>query len=180
MNYIVLDLEATCWQDRTNANQNEIIEIGAVKIDSGGTIISEFEEFIQPSLNPTLSDFCKKLTTIKQSDIDGADEFKKVILKFKNWINLDEPYLLCSWGFYDKKQFIKDCQLHHLDSNWVEQHISLKHQYATFKKLKRPIGMGGALKNENIILEGTHHRGIDDARNITKIFIKNLNSWTFN
>jgi inhibitor of KinA sporulation pathway (predicted exonuclease) len=32
--------------------------------------------------------------------------------------------------------------------------------------------MGGALKMEGIILEGTHHRGIDDAINIAKIFRK--------
>ncbi len=38
--------------------------------------------------------------------------------------------------------------------------------------------MGGALKRENITLEGTHHRGIDDAKNIAKIFLKNFNHWT--
>jgi len=104
-NHIILDLEATCWKDRGVKKQNEIIEIGAIKIDGNGKLISEFSEFVKPKLNPELSDFCKELTTIGQSDIDSADTFDCVIERFKKWINLDEPYILCSWGFYDRKQF---------------------------------------------------------------------------
>jgi len=37
--------------------------------------------------------------------------------------------------------------------------------------------MGGALKMEGIKLEGTHHRGIDDATNIAKIFRKYINKF---
>ena len=180
MNYIIFDLEATCWEDRNINKQNEIIEIGAVKIDDEGNIQSEFAEFIKPKLHPILSDFCKDLTTITQQEIDAADSFKEVIERFKQWINLEEPFVLCSWGFYDKKQFSKDCDLHDLNKDWLENHISLKHQYAQIKKLRRPMGMGGALKKEDLTLEGTHHRGIDDARNIAKIFLANFNYWNVN
>ncbi len=37
--------------------------------------------------------------------------------------------------------------------------------------------MGGALKMEKLTLDGTHHRGIDDARNIAKIFKTNILKW---
>lgn len=177
INHIILDLEATCWKDRNVKKQNEIIEIGAIKIDGNGKIISEFSEFVKPKLNPELSDFCKDLATIEQSDIDSADTFDIVIERFKKWINLDEPYILCSWGFYDKNQFAKDCDLHNLDKNWLNNHISLKHQYVKIKKLNKPIGMSGALKREGFELDGTHHRGIDDARNIAKIFLANIDKW---
>lgn len=180
MNYIILDLEATCWKERSVNNQSEIIEIGAVKVDNNGVVISEFNEFIKPKLNIELSPFCTELTTIKQSDIANADEFKIVIGRFKEWINIDQNYILCSWGFYDKKQFIKDCNLHNIDIAWLNNHISLKHQYAKMKGLRKPIGMGGAIKKEGLKLEGTHHRGIDDAKNITKIFLANINMWSFN
>ena len=178
MNYIILDLEATCWKDRNTEKQNEIIEIGAVKVNAEGKITDEFNEFVKPKLHPILSDFCTELTTIGQRDLDSADTYDKVIARFKNWINLSEPYLLCSWGFYDKKQFQKDSELYGLETGWLEQHISLKHQFAKIKELKRPIGMDGALKMEKLSLEGTHHRGIDDARNIAKIFINNLGLWS--
>ena len=175
MNYIVFDLEATCWKERSSNQQNEVIEIGAVKLNDQGKIIEEFSEFIKPMLNPILSEFCKELTTIQQIEIDDAEEFSHVIENFKSWIG--KEYLLCSWGIYDRKQLIKDCELNGLDSGWVQKHISLKHQYTEFKNLRRPIGMGGALKMENLSLKGTHHRGIDDAKNIAQIFIKHLNNW---
>ncbi len=177
MNYIILDLEASCWKDRSINKQNEIIEIGAVKINDKGESLEEFCEFIKPKLNPTLSDFCIELTTITQNEIDSADTYDKVIERFKNWINIKEPYVLCSWGFYDKKQFEKDCKLHDLQTDWLKNHISLKHQYADIKNLKKPIGMDGALKKEGLELDGTHHRGIDDARNIAKIFKANPGKW---
>ena len=177
MDYIILDLEATCWQDKTQKHKDEIIEIGAVCVNENKEIVSQFSEFVKPILNSRLSDFCKELTSITQSQIDKADTFDIVIKRFKDWINIKEDYTLCSWGFYDKSQFKADCELHQLETKWLTNHISLKHQYAEIRKLTKPIGMSGALNLEKINLEGTHHRGIDDAKNITKIFIKLFDEW---
>ncbi len=33
--------------------------------------------------------------------------------------------------------------------------------------------------NEGLELEGTHHRGIDDAKNIAKIFIRYFEEWEY-
>ncbi|MDC8003660.1 exonuclease domain-containing protein [Aureisphaera galaxeae] len=178
MNYIIFDLEATCWEG-WDKSQNETIEIGAVLVNDRKEIISEFEQFVRPLKHPVLSDFCKDLTSITQSDVDNAPYFGEAIEKFKKWFNNDEEYVLCSWGFYDKKQLESDCEIHGLNADWVEKHISLKHQYGKFKKLRRAIGMKNALLHEKMNLEGTHHRGIDDARNIAKIFIKYFEEWEF-
>lgn len=179
MKYIIVDLEATCWEDKGPRYKSEIIEIGAVCINEQGKTESEFCEFVKPTLNPILSEFCKQLTTISQANVDAAGSFKEVITRFKSWINTEEDYVLCSWGFYDKSQFKSDCELHRLDTNWLNHHISLKHQYADVKNLSRPIGMGGALKMEQLKLEGTHHRGIDDARNIARIFTRHMGQWKY-
>jgi len=168
MNYIIVDLEATCDNKITNM-VHEIIEIGAVKINENGELIETYDEFVKPAINPVMSEFCRNLTGIEQFRIDKADTFPKVIEKFKKWLN--EDYFLCSWGHYDKKQFINDCKLHEIDSEWAEKHISIKHEYAKINKCK-PCGMSKALEREHITLTGTHHRGIDDAKNIAKIFIK--------
>jgi len=149
MNYIVLDLEATCWEGK-NKSTNEIIEIGALCIDSNQNVLGEYCSFIQPKLNPILSDFCTELTTIEQKDVDNAPLFPEVLYDFLDWIeSFGEPYYLCSWGFYDRTQFKKDCTLHGLDTTWLKQHISLKHQYADIHNLRRPIGMKGAFERNS-------------------------------
>lgn len=67
-------------------------------------------------------------------------------------------------------------KFHKLDTSWTDNHISLKHQYADIIGLRRGVGMKKALSMEKIKLEGFHHRGIDDARNIVKIFLSKFNS----
>ncbi|MFB6363320.1 exonuclease domain-containing protein [Paenibacillus elgii] len=170
MNYIVLDLEATCWEnDRTK--QNEIIEIGAVKINDKLEIVDEFQSFIKPILNPWLSDFCKQLTSITQDDVNQAEYFQQAIQRFQDWIG-KEDYILCSWGFYDKSQLTKDCELHTISTKWLANHISIKHQHGKLIGKERGVGMARALDMLKLPLDGTHHRGMDDARNIAKIFVK--------
>ncbi|ODS35296.1 MAG: 3'-5' exonuclease [Candidatus Altiarchaeales archaeon WOR_SM1_86-2] len=176
MHFIIVDLEATCSKNGKLSPQ-EIIEIGAVKIDGNGDIINTFNEFVKPKINPVLGKYCKDLTGIKQSQVDGAEGFSEVIEKFKKWIG--GKYLLCSWGYYDKKQFISDCKLHDIDGTWAEKHTSIKHEYAKINNCK-PCGMAKALKREGIKLEGVHHRGIDDAKNIAKIFIKYMDTFIQN
>ncbi|MCH2043039.1 MAG: exonuclease domain-containing protein [Saprospiraceae bacterium] len=177
MKYIVLDLEATCWQEKTG-KQNEIIEIGAVAIDEDREVLDEFNAFVRPTLHPTLSTFCTELTSIQQHDVDQADTFPTVITQFWDWI-ATKDYYLCSWGHYDRIQFKNDCELHDLDTKWLVPHISLKHQYSEIKFTRKRFGMKRALQREGFSLDGTHHRGIDDARNISKLFLMYFDFWIY-
>ena len=179
--FVVLDLEATCWNSDVGkpANfDNEIIEIGAVKLDCDGNEIGRFGKFAKPLKFPILSDFCKELTTIKQSDVDSADNLEDVLIDFFDW---SDGATLISWGHYDKNQLEKDLNrngLRHLLVD-LKDHHSLKHLHGQWNNLKRRggIGVSGALKMEGLTFEGTKHRGIDDAINIAKIFKKYINKF---
>ncbi|MEM7102677.1 MAG: 3'-5' exonuclease [Bacteroidota bacterium] len=179
MNYIIFDLEATCWEHMRPGYVQEIIEIGACKVDAYADVTETFCKFVKPVHHPTLSPFCRELTSITQKDVESAGEFPEVIEEFQEWIGLfdDEDYLLCSWGFFDRKALMHDCMIHDLEENWAEKHISLKHQYKNIKKLRKPMGLRRAVEGEGFEFEGTHHRGIDDAQNLAKIFIKYFDSW---
>ncbi|VXD16618.1 Exonuclease RNase T and DNA polymerase III (fragment) [Planktothrix paucivesiculata PCC 9631] len=48
-------------------------------------------------------------------------------------------------------------------------HINLKQLFSRTQGLPKRYGMAQALQLAGIPLEGTHHRGIDDARNIAKL-----------
>jgi inhibitor of KinA sporulation pathway (predicted exonuclease) len=59
MQYIIVDLEATCW-DGGSRERMEIIEIGAVRLASAeGPTDGEFARFVHPIAEPILSDFCR-------------------------------------------------------------------------------------------------------------------------
>jgi 3'-5' exoribonuclease 1 len=120
-----------------------------------------------------LSEFCTKLTGIRQADVDDAPYFREAFPQFMEWIS-DTRFTLCSWGGYDLNQFRRDCLRNTLPlPETLEQHINLKKQFSALYNV-RPTGMMGALARLGIPAEGQHHRGIDDARNIAKIAVQIL------
>lgn len=180
MNFIIYDLEATCWEGRPPSMTMETIEIGALKVNGYGEVVAQFQRFIKPILHPQLSHFCRELTGISQVDVNRASTFPSVIDDFQDWIDVwDEEYLLCSWGNFDQKQLMRDADLHGLENDWLEHHINLKRQYMDIKRLHRPRGLRKAVEKEGFEFSGDHHRALDDADNLTKIFRKYLDVWRY-
>lgn len=169
MCYIIVDLEATCWEGNADRERMETIEIGAVLLPtSTGPATAEFSRFVRPIAAPILSPFCISLTSIQQSDVDTADYFWTVFPEFVQWIG-PEPFTLCSWGAYDLNQFRTDCLRHKMTlPSSFERHINLKKEFAHWKGV-RPCGMHAALDLLSLPLQGQHHRAIDDVRNIAVI-----------
>ncbi len=179
MNYIIYDLEATCWEINNPSLVQETIEVGAYRLNPYGEILGEYNRFVKPKLNPFLSSYCRDLTSITQHDVDWAMAFPQVIEEFQDWIGVEEEdYYLCSWGSFDRKQLVNDCKLHDMEFEWVEEnHINLKRQYQDINRIHRSCGMLNALKREGFEYTGVQHRGISDAENLIKIFNQYLGEW---
>lgn len=169
--FLVLDLEATCSDCQEISRQEmEIIEIGAVILEADNlNTISEFQTFIKPVRNPLLTDFCKQLTSITQLQVDNAPNYAEAIDEFKQWLYQYPNFVFGSWGDYDRKQIEQDCQFNQVSYPIASEHINLKKLFSHNQKLNRRYGMAEALKLVGIELQGTHHRGIDDAKNIAKL-----------
>lgn len=169
---LVIDLEATCCDDRSIARrQMEIIEIGAVLLDlHDRQIISEFQHFVRPVRHPQLTPFCHQLTTITQRDVETAPTFPSVLQAMQTWLNAQpHPLRFASWGAYDKHQFKHDCAFHRVPYPFRGEHLNLKQVFAETVDPHRSWPMTQALEYCGLPLQGTHHRGIDDARNIAAI-----------
>lgn len=169
--FLVVDLEATCCDKQTvKLHEMEIIEIGAVIADQKAlNIIDEFQTFVRPVRNPVLTDFCKKLTSITQADVDTAPTYPEAIGTFKKWLNQYSGFIFCSWGDYDKGQFEQDCRFHRLPYPFDVKHLNIKKLFSERNGLKRKFAMAEALEIAGLTLNGTYHRGIDDARNIARL-----------
>ena len=178
MNSIVYDLEATCWETPPPGYVQETIEIGAFRVNQFGEVRGKFNRFVRPVVHPTLSPFCRQLTGITQENVSRARIFPDVIQEFWDWARIEEEeYVLCSWGNFDRKMFANDCSLHRIDISWTERHSNLKEQYKTIKRMRAGVGLKKAVEKEGIPFTGQHHRGISDAENLTKLFLKYLGHW---
>ncbi|WP_413165217.1 exonuclease domain-containing protein [Capilliphycus salinus ALCB114379] len=170
---LVIDLEATCCDRQTiDRSEMEIIEIGAVMVETKNlTSVSEFQTFVKPVRHPILTEFCQQLTSITQAQVDQAPLYPDAINNLKTWLSPYSDYDLIwgSWGDYDRRQFQQDSEFHRLPFPLGYSHINLKNMFSKSQGLKGRYGMAKALKLANIPLEGTHHRGIDDTRNIARL-----------
>jgi len=167
---IIIDLEATCWQSTVPKDQqNEIIEIGLAVLDSKTGEITKNKGILVKPQRSSVSPFCTELTTITQDLLDkNGVSFEEAINALIDEYNPD-LFTWASYGQYDLNMLRKQCKSFGIAYPMAENHINVKEYFAEKFGLQRSTGMNGALHILNIPLEGTHHRGIDDAKNIAKI-----------
>lgn len=174
---VIIDIEATCWEGKVPDDMdNDIIEIGICLLDVITGEISDNRGIIVKPERSVVSPFCTELTTITQEMVDSEGiSFKEAcsILK-KEYLTQSRAW--ASFGAYDQKQFQKQCQSMNIAYPLGPSHINVKTLFALKRKLVHEQGMAGALALLNISLEGTHHRGVDDAKNIAKILYWILNN----
>ncbi|QDT47872.1 sporulation inhibitor KapD [Symmachiella dynata] len=169
--YLVVDLEATCSNDGSiPRDKMETIEIGAVMVEAESLQpVDEFQSFIRPVRYRQLSDFCRELTSITQQEVDAAEGFCQVFSRFVQWsVGFADP-LFCSWGDYDRHQLRQDCAHHGTAYPFGDEHLNLKAQFSKNLGIRKRLGMAKAIRRIGLELTGTHHRGIDDARNIARL-----------
>lgn len=171
---IILDLEATCWNETMQNREQEIIEIGACLVDPYGKIENTFSRLIRPQKYPFLSAYCKQLTGIEQNELDRAKKFEIVFDEFLNWCEYDEgnPLSIFAWGKTDLLLLTKACEISNVEMDWLEDFIDMKSVYAKIKGLPKLVGLDKALTFENFEFEGNRHRALPDALNLAKIFVK--------
>ncbi|CAH2214082.1 3'-5' exonuclease [Tepidibacter aestuarii] len=171
MNYIIFDLELNSKPFKSKI-PNEIIEIGAVKLNEDLEIVDRFQAFIKPKYFPRLFSRIKKKTNIKQIDINNAKSFKLILKSFKDW--LGEDYMLCSWGYDDYYHIKTNCKLHNIKSSWIHEFLDIQKQFSKINKLEKgkTASLSNALTLCDIEIEDTNmHRADIDAEYTCKIFI---------
>jgi inhibitor of KinA sporulation pathway (predicted exonuclease) len=167
---IIIDLEATCWNGPIPSGQvNEIIEIGICELHTHTGLITKNKGILIRPERSVVSPFCTELTTITQDLLDQEGiTFQEAIAMLEDEYQPDQ-YTWASYGQYDLNMLKKQCKLRNVPYPMGSHHINVKEYFSEVKGLTKKVGMNGALEILQIPLEGTHHRGVDDAKNIAKI-----------
>lgn len=175
--YCVLDFEATCWEKGDGRKNTEIIEFPSVLLRDG-KVVAEFHRYVRPVIVPELSTFCTTLTGITNDTVNKAATFKDVYLAHYNWLkeNTTDKVIIVTCGGWDLLTMLPQEMTRYVDLPYYQIYknfINIKHEFA--KKFKtNETGMAGMLRHLGLPLQGRHHSGIDDARNITTILQRML------
>jgi len=168
---IIIDLEATCWKEneRPPGQENEIIEIGLAVLDTRTGEITQSQGILVKPTRSSVSPFCTELTTITQELLDeNGLSFENAIKRLVDEYQPDS-YTWASYGLFDIVKLKQQCQSFGIPYPMGAEHINVKTCFQEKFGLTKARGMKGALSLLKIPMDGTHHRGVDDARNIAKI-----------
>jgi len=171
---IVVDIEATCWpKNPPPGESSEIIEIGVCVLNMSDRNEPPVRNdrrsiLIQPDYS-YVSEFCTELTTLTQPLLDREGI---IFAEACEILKKDYDSKACTWasyGDYDRKQFDIDCKKKNVQYPFGSRHINIKNLFAHMWRLPKEVGMPVALEILGHKLDGTHHRGHDDAWNIAGI-----------
>lgn len=166
---VVVDVEATCWEGNPPAGEtNEIIEIGVCLLDVKTLEKEKKTSIIVRPTRSKVSEFCTKLTTLTQADVDVGTSFNQACLRLAREFGTPSR-TWASYGDYDRSAFERQCRETSIKYPFGKTHINIKNLFAIHAYLNREVGMAEALEIIKFPLKGTHHRGVDDAENIATI-----------
>jgi len=180
--YAVLDFEATC-EEGIKIKPQEIIEFPTVLVDARTLkVVSEFQTYVRPVHHPNLSGFCISLTGIQQEWVDQAPIFIEAFELHRQWMEVQGllPYqgkntiLFVTCGDWDLMQMLpSQCRLTNTKiPSYLQEWVNIKDIFCQRWNLDKSMGMVGMLRKSGLRLEGRHHSGIDDCRNIARLLIQ--------
>ena len=168
MEYVVFDLEWNgCYCKRIDGYLNEIIEIGAVKLDENLNEIGSFSSLIRPEVSKRLSSSVKDLTSITYEELMRGAPFIYVYKRFSRFCS---GCVLMTWSTSDLDVLVANIRYH-----YGKDRISFMEHYADLQKfcqermnlqaVGNAIGLQTAaeilgIDTENLPL----HRAEDDSR----------------
>ncbi|KAL9644645.1 hypothetical protein ABK040_015384 [Willaertia magna] len=186
----VLDFEAVFSDDpKTNKNVDmEIIEFPSVLLkftsEKKLEVVDHFQFYVKTRRIPKLNQICMDVTGITQEMVDNGIDFEKAAIEHTKWLekHLGEPVndtnvLMATCGDWDLKTMLPhqlkfEPQVKPFVKSHLNQWCNVKDVYGIFYNVKKVSGMLTMLNGLNLKLEGHHHSGIDDCKNIARVVIE--------
>ncbi len=171
---LVIDLESTCWEGPPPPGQvSEIIEIGVCVVEVASLERVEKRSLLIKPVQSEVSEFCTRLTTLTADHLKEAGSLADATRILKKEF-FSQERLWASWGDYDRRQFERVCKEQGVSYPFGISHLNVKTLFAVALGSERELGLDEAYARLGLLMEGTHHRGADDAWNIAGVLCRVL------
>ncbi len=185
MQFVVVDLEWNGgYSKKAHGYFNEIIEIGAVKLDESFRVVDEFGMQIKPVVSRKLSSVVTELTHISAEELEDGTTFAKMMRRFAAWVG-EQPTVLLTWSTTDLLVMMENCRFFYGKQEIPHFQYYMDFQAYAQKQLcindGQQLGLARAgemlqIPDENI----SFHRALDDSRLTAKIVQKVVERDSFN
>ena len=167
MYFVIMDLEwNNSFNKLTQKFMNEIIEIGAVKLDDKLNEVDTFSELIRPVVSKKLRSRIKNLTNISNEEVRTGRPFEEVIKDFEEWIGDDAVVL--SWGDTDLRTLLTNFKwfLKKNSVTFIDKYADLQKYCQCFINMENIQQAGLSYAAECLEIDPEkypHHRALDDS-----------------
>ena len=178
MGYIILDLEFNNMQNitkyyphiyeknrylRTLEVQNEIIQIGAVKLDDNMKQIDSYKVYTKSCAFPVLNPIITNITGITHKDLRNAISLKDGLIGLKKFVGTDN--IVCSWATDDIAEIVINAKYQGYDDVfWIKKYLDLQNYCTKLLSYKKPIGLKVALAELKIEVDQSKlHDALNDS-----------------
>ena len=160
----------------------EIIEIGAVKLNEQNEEISSFCEFVKPGYVSKIYSKFQKLTGIRTEDVAFADPVSEVLPRFIEWCGSD--YEIYSWSDSDIWQIMNETNLKQLTDldglSYMFNHWhDFQQEFCEILHLEKVMNLGRAVTLAGLDFSGREHDGLADARTTSRLYVESRDSKSF-
>lgn len=165
--YIVLDLEWNgAYSHKAHGYFNEIIDIGAVKLNADLETLDTFQTVIKPSVSRKLSHIVQDLTHMEAEELESGETFERAIELFKAWIEPDEAAFL-TWSQTDLLVLMENFRFF-----YQQNEIPFMTGYADIQRycqqkmgvsLHQQMGLRSACEQLQIPIAEENHRALGDS-----------------
>ncbi len=168
MQYIVMDLEwNTAYCKKYNSFFNEVIEIGAVKLDESFTAVDTVSIIVKPQIGKKLRGRTKTLTHITNEDVSSGVPYEKAVAEFSDWLGGEKNTFL-TWGDGDIRVLVKNNEYFfgNTELPFINFYADAQKYCQSFLKTEnsQQIGLAAACESLGIDPElFSHHRALDDS-----------------
>ncbi|MBM7661936.1 inhibitor of KinA sporulation pathway (predicted exonuclease) [Bacillus mesophilus] len=171
--FVFFDFEMLCSDKGMPFEEMEAIRLGAVKYDLETEKIEFFDRYIKPINTLPLSPFCKRLTGIKDTDLENAECFTEVIHAFLAWVNGIKKSRFFSWSTNDLTRLKHDLTKNQLPPSiykkMAERYVDFQAVF-TKRVSKSPYSVENALRLFDLQFIGDPHNPMYDAYNTFRIY----------
>lgn len=155
---------------------NEIIEIGAIKLDNYMKPLKEFKAYIKPEVIPILNPKISEITNITEDDLKDGLTFEEGIEKLQELI--DEGDIICSWAKDDIIEIINNAVFFKYNNlNWLKNYLDLQEYSTKILGKKKSLSLKSALDELKIKVDNNKlHDALNDAVYTSEVFKRIYNS----
>ena len=191
MAFIIIDLEfnnlsgihkciPNVYNDYPNLKKldlvNEIIEIGAVKLDAHMQPCEELKVYIKPSVIPVINPKILGITKINIKDLENGVSFIEGINKLKEMVK--EEDIICSWAKDDIAEIIRNANHYGYDDlSWINNYLDIQEYVTKILGYRKSLSLKNALKSLKIkVNEELLHDALNDSIYTAHVFKNVYNS----